>query len=73
MDVATGGERAVLRLSGELDLASMLRDLEESGFEGPVSMEIEYMNYEYPEWEACVEGARRGKAYWDSIRPPSPV
>ena len=52
---------------GELDLASMLRDLEGSGFAGPVSMEIEFTNYEWPDWEACVDAARRGKAYWDGL------
>ena len=52
---------------GELDLAAMLRDLEASGFDGPVSMEIEYRNYEYPPWDECVESARRGKAHWDSL------
>jgi sugar phosphate isomerase/epimerase len=52
---------------GEIDLVSILRDLAGSGFSGPVSMEIEYKNYEYPPWEECVEGARRGKAYWDSL------
>jgi sugar phosphate isomerase/epimerase len=52
---------------GELDLASILRDLAGSGFSGPVSMEIEFTDYEYPPWEECVEAARRGKAYWDSL------
>ena len=39
----------------------------DSGFSGPVSMEIEFTDYEYPDWEDCVEAARRGKAYWDSL------
>ena len=52
---------------GEIDLASILRDLAGSGFSGPVSMEIEFTDYEYPPWEECVEAARRGKAYWDSL------
>jgi sugar phosphate isomerase/epimerase len=52
---------------GELDLAGMLRALAGSGFSGPVSMEIEFVDYEYPGWEECVEAARRGKAYWDSL------
>jgi hypothetical protein len=30
-------------------------------------MEIEFLDYEYPDWEACVEAARRGKAYWDGL------
>ena len=52
---------------GEIDLASILRDLAGSGFSGPVSMEIEFTDYEYPPWEECVDAARRGKAYWDSL------
>ena len=52
---------------GELDIPAMLRDLSQSGFSGPISMEIEFTDYEYPEWDACVEAARRGKAYWDSL------
>jgi len=52
---------------GELDIPAMLGELRESGFSGPVSMEIEFTNYEYPDWQACVEAARRGKAYWDSL------
>ena len=50
---------------GELDLPSILRDLAGSGFSGPVSMEIEFTDYEYPPWEECVEAAGRGKGYWD--------
>ncbi len=45
----------------------MLRDLESVGFAGPVSMEIEFTNYEWPDWDACVDAARRGKAYWDAL------
>ena len=52
---------------GELDIPGMLDELRESRFSGPVSMEIEFANYEYPHWQACVEAARRGKAYWDSL------
>jgi L-ribulose-5-phosphate 3-epimerase len=52
---------------GELDIAGMLAEITESGFDGPVSMEIEFVDYEYPPWEGCVEAARRGKAYFDSI------
>ncbi len=52
---------------GEIDLASILRDLAGSGYSGPVSMEIEFRDYVYPSWEECVEAARRGKAYWESL------
>jgi sugar phosphate isomerase/epimerase len=52
---------------GEIDLPAILRDLDGSGFSGPVSMEIEFADYVYPPWEECVEAARRGKAYWDGL------
>ena len=52
---------------GEIDIPGILRDLKTSGFSGPVSMEIEFVDYEYPDWETCVEAARRGKAYWDGL------
>jgi sugar phosphate isomerase/epimerase len=52
---------------GELDIPAMLGDLKDAGFSGPVSMEIEFTNYEWPDWDGCVEAAARGKAYWDSL------
>jgi sugar phosphate isomerase/epimerase len=52
---------------GELDLPGMLGDLRAAAFDGPVSMEIEFTNYEWPSWDECVESARRGKAFWDSL------
>ena len=52
---------------GEIDIPAILTDLEHSGFAGPMSMEIEFVDYEYPDWEACVDAARRGKAYWDGL------
>jgi sugar phosphate isomerase/epimerase len=52
---------------GEIDVPAILADLEHSGFAGPVSMEIEFVDYEYPAWDACVDAARRGKAYWDAL------
>jgi sugar phosphate isomerase/epimerase len=52
---------------GELDIAGMVRRISDSGFDGPVSMEIEFVDYEYPSWDACVDAARRSKAYFDSI------
>jgi L-ribulose-5-phosphate 3-epimerase len=53
---------------GELDLVSMLCDLRSVGFSGPVSMEIEFTNYEWPGRDECVAAARRGKAYWDGLQ-----
>jgi len=52
---------------GELDIPAMLGELQDSGFSGPVSMEIEFKDYQFPDWSECVEAARRGKAYWDSL------
>jgi L-ribulose-5-phosphate 3-epimerase len=52
---------------GELDIPGILRDLKGVGFSGPVSMEIEFVDYQYPDWDACVAAARRGKAYWDGL------
>jgi sugar phosphate isomerase/epimerase len=51
---------------GDIDLVSILRDLAGSDFAGPVSMEIEFLDYVYPPWEECVEAARRGKTWWDA-------
>ena len=52
---------------GELDIPAMLGELRDSGFSGPVSMEIEFTDYQFPDWSECVEAARRGKAYWDGL------
>jgi sugar phosphate isomerase/epimerase len=52
---------------GEVDLPRILRRLKDSGFSGPVSMEIEFTNYEWPDWEGCVDAAKRAKAYWDGL------
>jgi len=52
---------------GEVDIPSILRDLRSIEFAGPVSMEIEFTNYEWPDWDACVDAAKRGKAYWDGL------
>ena len=52
---------------GEVDIPRLLRRLRDTGFSGPVSMEIEFTNYEWPDWEGCVEAAKRAKAYWDGL------
>ncbi len=53
---------------GDLDLRSLLSGVEDSGFTGPVSMEIiEAAGDGSPDWEACLSAAKRGKAYWDSL------
>ena len=52
---------------GDVDIPHILRRLKDTGFSGPVSMEIEFTNYEWPSWEECVEAAARGKAYWDGL------
>jgi sugar phosphate isomerase/epimerase len=52
---------------GEIDIPRILGRLRDTGFSGPVSMEIEFTNYEWPDWEGCVEAAVRSKAYWDGL------
>ena len=52
---------------GDVDIPRILRRLADTGFAGPVSMEIEFTNYEWPPWEECVQAARRSKAYWDGL------
>ena len=42
---------------GEVDIPRILRRLRETGFSGPVCMEIEFTDYEWPAWEDCVEAA----------------
>jgi sugar phosphate isomerase/epimerase len=52
---------------GEVDIPHILRRLRDTGFSGPVSMEIEFTNYQWPPWEDCVAAARRSKEYWDGL------
>lgn len=52
---------------GEIDVPHLLRRLADTGFAGPVSMEIEFTDYQWPPWEECVAAARRAKAYWDGL------
>jgi sugar phosphate isomerase/epimerase len=52
---------------GEVDIPHILRRLADTGFSGPVSMEIEFTDYQWPPWEECVAAARRGKEYWDGL------
>ena len=52
---------------GDVDVPALLTALRSIDFAGPVSMEIEFTNYEWPPWEECVEAAKRGKAYWDGL------
>jgi L-ribulose-5-phosphate 3-epimerase len=57
---------------GEIDIPSLLFDLRSIEFTGPVSMEIEFTNYEWPSFEECVAAAKRGKAYWDAVSSDLP-
>jgi L-ribulose-5-phosphate 3-epimerase len=52
---------------GEVDIPHILRRLADTGFSGPVSMEIEFTDYQWPPWEECVAAARRSKEYWDGL------
>jgi sugar phosphate isomerase/epimerase len=52
---------------GELDVIGFLRRLREIDYSGPVSMEIEFQNWEWPSWEECVQAATRGREHWDAV------
>jgi L-ribulose-5-phosphate 3-epimerase len=52
---------------GDVDIPHILRRLRETGFSGPVSMEIEFTDYQWQPWEDCVAAARRSKEYWDGL------
>jgi sugar phosphate isomerase/epimerase len=52
---------------GDVDIPSIVASLRSIDFSGPVSMEIEFANYEWPSWDECVGAAKRGKAYWDGL------
>ena len=52
---------------GELDVAGFLRRLRAADYTGPVSMEIEFENWEWPSWEACVTATTRGRRHLDSV------
>jgi L-ribulose-5-phosphate 3-epimerase len=52
---------------GELDVAGLLRRLRNAEYSGPVSMEIEFEDWEWPSWEGCVQAATRGREYWDAV------
>jgi L-ribulose-5-phosphate 3-epimerase len=51
---------------GELDLAAILAPIYASGFSGPISMELE-VGEVWPDWDACLDATRRGKAGWDTL------
>jgi L-ribulose-5-phosphate 3-epimerase len=52
---------------GEIDVEGFLRRLRAAQYAGPVSMEIEFTNWEWPSWEACVEATTRGRQHWDAV------
>jgi L-ribulose-5-phosphate 3-epimerase len=52
---------------GDIDIPRILRTLDAAGYAGPVSMEIEFTDYQWPPYEECIAEARRAKAYWDGI------
>jgi L-ribulose-5-phosphate 3-epimerase len=51
---------------GELDVAGVLRKLRAIDFAGPVSVEIEFRNWEWPSWEECVAAGLRARRYYES-------
>lgn len=52
---------------GDVDIPRILRTLADAEFRGPVSMEIEFTDYQWPPYEECIAEARRAKGYWDGI------
>jgi sugar phosphate isomerase/epimerase len=52
---------------GDLDVLGFLRQLRDAEYSGPVSMEIEFRNWEWPSFEECVEAVTRGREHWDAI------
>ena len=52
---------------GEIDIPRILHTLDDAGYAGPVSMEIEFTDYSWPPFEECITEARRSKAYWDGL------
>jgi sugar phosphate isomerase/epimerase len=52
---------------GDIDIPRILQTLADAGFDGPVSMEIEFTDYSWPPFEQCISEARRSKAYWDGL------
>jgi L-ribulose-5-phosphate 3-epimerase len=52
---------------GELDIAWFLRELRAAEYAGPVSMEIEFENYEWPTWDQCVAATTESRKHWDSL------
>jgi sugar phosphate isomerase/epimerase len=52
---------------GDIDIPRILRTLDAAGYDGPVSMEIEFTDYQWPPFEECIAEARRSKAYWDGL------
>ncbi len=52
---------------GELDIAGFLQRLRAIDFAGPVSMEIEFRNWEWPSWDECVAAAIRGREHWEAV------
>jgi L-ribulose-5-phosphate 3-epimerase len=52
---------------GDLDVPAFLRRLRDVGYSGPVSMEIEFQNWQWPSWEECVEAVTRGREHWETL------
>lgn len=52
---------------GDIDIPRILRTLADADYRGPVSMEIEFTDYQWPPFEECIVEARRSKAYWDGL------
>jgi sugar phosphate isomerase/epimerase len=47
---------------GELDMAALLVKLNDAGYEGPISAEVEFDDKGWPDYDSCLAGAKRSVA-----------
>jgi sugar phosphate isomerase/epimerase len=52
---------------GELDVPTFLRAFRGIDYSGPLSIEIEFRNWEWPSWEECRAAAVRSREYYESV------
>ena len=53
---------------GELDVPGILAAVEQSGYAGPMCLEIEF-DGTWPDFDGCVAAARRSREYWEAVGP----
>ena len=47
---------------GELDMAALLKKVNDAGYEGPISAEVEFDDKGWPDYEGCLAAAKRSVA-----------